>query len=267
LTGIGVTGAASLAHLIGRLFFYLSEFLIMIGVLKIVLRKDFARFGSDYTMFSILGLAILIFCIVVPNFARFFRVERFYQISLLFLAPFFIIGVQTVSGFLSARVLKKHKEVLALGLALIAVVPLFFFETGLLYETTKDFSYSVPLSMYRMDKTSLYDRTMDAKEVTAALWLSRLHDPVHDLVYCDYTSLSQVLTSYGMMSGENLRQLENKTSFAGEANYVYLRSVNTQQGVIEGQGTQFNISDISPLLERQSLVYSNRESVVLWVPN
>jgi len=265
LRGIGVTEATSFAHLIGRLFFYLSEFLIILGVLRTLLKKDFARFGSDYTMFSILSLAILIFCIIVPNFARFFRVERFYQISLLFLAPFFIIGIQTISGFLTTHALKTHKEALALGLILIAVVPLFFFETGFIYETTKDFSYSVPLSMYRIDKISLYDRTTDAREVAAALWLSSQQDPANNLVYCDFVSLSNVLTSYGMMSGENLRELPNNTRFIDDADYVYLRGINTNLGIIIGQDKSFNLSNIQWVLENQCLVYSNKDATVFWV--
>jgi uncharacterized membrane protein len=264
LTGIGVTGAASFAHLAGRLFFYLSEFLIIMGVLRTLWKKEFARFGSDYTMFSILGLAILISCIAVPNFAKYFRVERFYQISLLFLAPFFIIGIQTISGFLTTRFLKTHKETLALGLILIAVVPLFFFETGFIYETTKDFSYSVPLSMYRIDKISLYDRTTDAKEVAAALWLSNLQDHAHNLIYCDFVSLPNVLTSYGMMSGANLRELLNNTKFLKDGNYVFLRGVNTQEGIVESQTVEnFNITNIQSALESQSLVYSNKNAVIL----
>jgi uncharacterized membrane protein len=266
LTGLGVgTGAASFSHLVGRLFFYLSEFLIVIGVFRTLLKKEFARFGSDYMIFSILGLAILVFCIVVPNFANTFRIERFYDISLLFLAPFFVIGVQTISGFLTARFLKKHKEAFALGLILITVIPLFFFETSFIYETTKDYSYSVPLSMYRMNKTSLYDRTTDAMEVAAALWLSSEKDPAHDIVYCDYTSLTNVLTSYGMMSAANLRQLPNSTAFVKDGNYVFLREINTQEGIIEGQLENFPTSTLQPVLANESLVYSNGADVVFWI--
>jgi len=268
LTGLGATEAASFAHLIGRLFFYLSEFMIMIGLLRTLLKKEFARFGSDYTMFSVLGLAILIICIIVPNVARYFRMERFYQISILFLAPFFVIGIQTISEFFTTRFLKTHKEALALGLILIAVVPLFFFETGFIYETTKDFSYSVPLSMYRMDKISLYDETTDAKEVAAALWLSSQQDPAHNVVYCDYAAFLGVLTSYGMMSGVNLRYLPNSTSFFSDGDasvrYVFLRTVNTQEGIIDGQSGLFNVSIVQPELASESLVYSNRDAVVFY---
>ena len=263
LAGIGATGAASFAHLIGRLFFYLSEFLIVIGVLKTLLKKEFARFGSDYTIFSVLGLAILFFCIVVPNFAKFFRVERFYQISLLFLAPFFVIGTQTISGFFTARFLRTHKETFALGLILIAVVPLFFFETGFIYETTKDISYSVSLSMYRMDIRSLYGRTTDAKEVAAALWLSSQKSPVQDIVYGDYVATLTILTSYGMMSGVNLRYLPNSTSFLNDGNYVFLRRVNTEEGIVDQLSYEpFNVTYIQTALESESLVYSNGEAVV-----
>jgi uncharacterized membrane protein len=267
LMGLGIGGAASFAHEVGRIFFYLSEFLIVVGVLSTLLKKEFARLGSDYMSFSILSLAILIFCIVVPNFARFFRVERFYQISLLFLAPFFVFGAKAICEFFGAhtRLLKAHKETLTLILVLIAVVPLFFFETGFIYETTGDFSYSVPLSMYRMDKISLFNRITDAQEVTAAMWLSSWQDPVNNLVYADYVSLSNVLTSYGMMSGQNLRVLSNKTDFVSDADYIYLRGVNTEQGVIVGQDQTFNLSDIQSVLENQCLIYSNQESIVFWM--
>ena len=259
--GLGGGEAISLGHQIGRIIFYIAEFFIIVGVARMLLKKEYASFGRDYATISVLNLVLLVMAIVVPNFAKYLRMERFYQISLLFLAPFFVLGGETVFEFIS----KRRNKALALNLILIVLIPFFLFETGFIYEVTGDFSYSLPLSRYRMDRVSLYNRITDKKEVTAARWLSNHLNPSHSLVYGDYISSYIVLTSYGMMSEENLLVISNTTQFTGSANYIYLRGVNTREGIMRGRGDMWNLSDIFPMLDNQNKVYSNRDCEIFLV--
>ena len=192
-------------------------------------------------------------CIVIPNFARFFRAERFYQISLLFLAPFFVHGGSIFFKFF----LRRKNILLTMNLILIVLIPLFLFETGFFYEMTGDSSYSLPLSMYRMDKVSLYYRIIDKKEIDAAVWLSDNMNRSNSLVYGDSISTLRVLTSYGMLNGENYRELTNTTKFESNINYVYLREVNTEENTIIAENGSWNLSDILPLMKGHSTIYSN----------
>jgi uncharacterized membrane protein len=256
LSGLGLSQASSPLHLVGRIFFYVAEFFILIGFAKILLfnknDEDF-QIDREYTILALSNLVILIMCIVVPNFARFFRAERFYQISLLFLAPFFVYGGSIFFKFF----LMRKTTLLTMNLILIVLIPLFLFETGFIYEMTGDSNYSLPLSMYRMDKVSLYYRIIDKKEINAAVWLSDNMNRSNSLVYGDLTSTLHVLTSYGMLNGENYRELTNTTKFASNINYVYLREVNTEENIITTQHGSWSLSDISPLMKGHSTIYSN----------
>ena len=256
LSGLGLSQASSFLHLVGRIFFYVAEFFILIGFAKILLFKnndeDF-QIDREYVIFALLNLVILIMCIVIPNFARFFRAERFYQISLLFLAPFFVHGGSIFFKFF----LRRKNILLTMNLILIVLIPLFLFETGFFYEMTGDSSYSLPLSMYRMDKVSLYYRIIDKKEIDAAVWLSDNMNRSNSLVYGDSISTLRVLTSYGMLNGENYRELTNTTKFESNINYVYLREVNTEENTIIAENGSWNLSDILPLMKGHSTIYSN----------
>jgi uncharacterized membrane protein len=256
LSGLGLSQASSPLHLVGRIFFYVAEFFILIGFAKILLfnknDEDF-QIDREYTILALSNLVILIMCIVIPNFARFFRAERFYQLSLLFLAPFFVYGGSIFFKFF----LRRKNILLTMNFILIVLIPLFLFETGFFYEMTGDSSYSLPLSMYRMDKVSLYYRITNKKEINAAVWLSDNMNRSHSLVYGDLTSTLHVLTSYGMLNGENYRELTNTTKFASNINYVYLREVNTEENIITTQHGSWSLSDISLLMKGHSTIYSN----------
>jgi len=261
LRGFGGGQASSFVHQIGRTVFYIAEFFIIVGVARMLFKKEYGSFGQEYAVLSVLNLVILMMCMIIPNFARYFRMERFYQISLLFLAPFFVLGGEAVFKFISRR----RNQALALNLVLFVLIPFFLFETGFIYEVTRDFNYSLPLSMYRMDRILLYRRITDEKEVTAACWLSNHLDSSHSLFYGDVISTSHVLTSYGMMSAENLRELSNTTQFTNTASYVYLRGVNTIEGKIEGTGILLNLSDISQIIDNQNIIYSNEDCEIFLV--
>jgi uncharacterized membrane protein len=262
LRGLGAGQTTSLGHQTGRIFFYIAEFFIVVGIANMLFRKEHTSFGQEYVMLSVLNFVILLMCIIIPNFARFLRMERFYQISLLFLAPFFVLGGKTVFEFISRR----RNQTRALNLVLVVLIPFFLFETSFIYELTRDFSSSLSLSMYRMDRDKLYDSITDEREVVAALWLSsQLNSAQHARVYGDIISDYHVLTSYGMMSAESFDELTNTTQFTSGANYVYLRGVNTIEGIMRREGYWWNLSDINPILDNQNIIYSNKNSEIFYV--
>jgi len=261
LRGLGGGQTISLGHQIGQIVFYIAEFFIVVGIARMLFKKEYNLFGQEYAILSVLNLVLLMTCIVVPNFARFLRMERFYQISLLFLAPFFVLGGETIFKLIS----KRRNQTLALNLTLIVLIPFFLFETGFIYETTGDFSYSLPLSIYKMDRVKLYDRITDEKEVVAAQWLSNYLNSSLSLVYGDVISNYHVLTSYGMISAQNFREFSNTTKFASSATYVYLRGVNTIEGIMRATGYSWDLSDMHPILDNQNIIYSNKDSQIYWI--
>lgn len=260
LRGVGIGEAASTGHQIGRIFFYAAEAFVALGVAEMLYKKKQAKFGHDYAMLAVMSFAILVMCIIVPNFARFFRAERFYQVSLLLLAPFFVSGGESFFKFIS----RKTSQIAPLSLILLILIPFLFFETSFIYEISGDYSYSVALSKYRMNKVELYQRITDESEIGAATWLSANLDFSKSYVYADYTSLSHVLTSYGMMPAENVLPLTNTTAFIDDMTLVYLREVNVDEEIVIAQNLPaWNLSDIQPLLKDLNVIYSNENNIVL----
>lgn len=260
LRGVGIGEAASTGHQIGRIFFYAAEIFIALGIVEMLYKKKQAKPSHDYAMLAVMSFTILLMCIVVPNFAAYFRAERFYQISLLFLAPFFVSGGVSFFNFIS----RKTNQTLSVSLILLILIPFLLFETGFIYEISGDYSYSVPLSKYRMDKAELYQRITDESEIEAATWLSTNLDFSTSYVYADSTSISHVLTSYGMMPTENARLLTNTTTFIDDITFVYLRRVNVDEGIVTaGYSPTWNLSDVQSLLNGLNVLYSNENSIVL----
>jgi uncharacterized membrane protein len=244
-----------------------------------VLKKEYKKFGYEFAILTVLNFGFLIMGIVIPNFARFFRMERFYQISLLFLAPFFVLGGELVFHYVSGvfakifprisgtRILSvERSQIVSMSLVLMVLIPFFLFETGFIYEIRKDYSYSLPLSMYRMDRPLMYERITDAKEVASAVWLSDHLNTLDSVVYSDLISMSHALVSYGMLS-ENLRLISNTTKLTDNIGYVYLRGVNTKDGLVVGELFTWNISDIQPIFGYQNTIYSNDDCQVLLLIN
>jgi len=256
----GAGEASSLGHLVGRIFFYITEFFIVVGVARMLFKKETKSLGNEYAMLSYMNLLILIMGIALPNFARYFRMERFLQISLLFLAPFCVMGGEATVTY----ILKKRVQGKALSLIALVLVPFFLFETGFLYEVAGDSSYSLSLSGYRMDKIMLYSYITDSKEVAAAQWVSEQLNVSDSMVYGDYISTYHVLTSYGGIPGDYSVVLSNVTEFSSNG-YVFLRRINLIEGKMVALGLLWNASEISKQIESQNVVYSNGDCEILGI--
>jgi len=259
LTGIGLTAAPSFLHQIGRFFFYITEFFIIIGFVRFIVKRKEMKLDEDYAILTGLNMAILLMAMIIPNFAAMFLMDRFYHVVLLFLAPMCIFGGQTFFMFL----LRRKKEFSALFLVLV-LIPLFLFETEFVYTISRDYSDmdSLALNMNVMNPVRLYGRITLEQEVLGAKWLSTHIDMTNSLVAGDSVSPYHVLTSYGMIPGDRLRTLSNSTMegyinlrLEGVDNrtYIYLRRLNIVNGIIG----QWNITEISSVLNYENKIYSN----------
>jgi uncharacterized membrane protein len=91
-----------LLHEVNRVINYLNQIFIVIGcVLLLKLKQSGMKFERDYSAFSVINLGILFASIVVPFFASSLNMVRIYQITLIFLAPFCVIGGITVLRVIS----------------------------------------------------------------------------------------------------------------------------------------------------------------------
>ncbi|UCE95809.1 MAG: DUF2206 domain-containing protein [Candidatus Bathyarchaeota archaeon] len=268
LTGIGLTASPSFLHQIGRIFFYITEGLIVIGFLKIIFKREkHAKPRTDYLVLMSLNALILLMTIIIPNFAGLLRMGRFYHYALLFLAPMCVMGGKAVFSFF----LKSKNEFMALFLTFILIItPFFLFESEFIYAISGDnsASISIGLNMWHMDPFRLYQEISVEQEVVSARWLSTYAATAESITVGDYISTYHVLTSYGMIPRDRVRVLSNFT-FEGYFNlifetiddrtYIYMRRLNVIHGEISGG---YNITQYESILNNQNKIYSNGDSEI-----
>jgi len=232
-----------------------------------------------YRIMSILSAIILFLGVAAPNFAPSLNFTRFYAITLLFLAPCFVLGGKTLfdlsknvwtraKGQHDHRNAHVHIEMLLIAIVLSAY---FLSQSGFVNRVTESapLSYSFDLNRMRTSndlgvKIRIYNFYTPDQDVFGALWLSKNVWKTSTL-YADLSSRNFVLTSYGLISRERVRLLTN-TTMLGRAAYIYLRHLNIVDGIITTYGALFNTSEISYLLSQSNKIYSNGDSEIYCRP-
>jgi uncharacterized membrane protein len=269
LAGLGLVQAPSIWNTISRDFTYLTEILIVIGLLvtilsetrlRSILGKTENKFEIDYYLFTLASGALLVALIAVPGLANVLDMDRFYQILLMFLAPLFALGVILVVRPLHGR----RKEVVAAILFIIILVPYFLFNCGFIYEVTKTQSYgpsSLLVGKSTMSPQVLYGSFgyMDAYSVYGSTWLSSNIVANESQVYADLVSVG-ILTVYGHIYPGTLNELSNSTIVQANG-MVYMSTLNVVYNSIVGTNGRWNSSSAS-FLNNLDLVYTNGGSQV-----
>jgi uncharacterized membrane protein len=160
-----------------------TQFLISIALITIfssfLKKKNFINssmmhnMSIEYMLFSLVSYSILISCIIVPNFAKKLSTARFYQITLIFLAPLCIIG-----GLILLRKASNYFgnfDRPASDKAQLKILSVFFaifllFNSGMINELAKDTPVSIS-----------YNNSMDyprfsEQEVIGVDWLFEKRD-------------------------------------------------------------------------------------------
>lgn len=258
VSALGGSETYSIWHQIGRIFFYISEFLIVVGFIMLLLnRKNEKWLRREFTVLAFLNLGILFMCIILPNFAASMQVTRIYEIALLILAPLCVIGSKAILTFLRKG---RVKQYYASFFLILFLIPFFLFQTGFVYTLTNDINWSIPLSIRNgeFENLELYDSIVNEREVLGAMWLNEnvfANSSTRKTVYADFIACAHVLTSYGMLIPEEMEILSNATT-PDAISYIYLRRLNIVNGIVEGNYL-LNITDFSAQLNGSNRIYSN----------
>jgi uncharacterized membrane protein len=245
--------------------------MILVGILVVIFKSQRAKLDSTYRILLIMSSVVLFLSLAIPNVAPALDFSRFYQLSLLFLAPCFVLGGQalidifanllrqaTRGGFL----MDTHK----MGTVLVCAVLVGYFlsQSGFINRVTEaaPLSYSLDFSRIIMSrdpssKASIYSAYIPEQNFFSAVWLSKYMAP-ESTVYADSDSRQTVLFSYGVISMQYLPL--SKSTVPVWNSFVYLSSLNVRDGVITDRWSTpnlFNSSDISPILKQSDLIYSN----------
>jgi uncharacterized membrane protein len=254
LEGIGVVQTTSIFNSVSSALFIFTEFLLVIGFVKLLMSKDkTSRFSIEYKIFATLNMAIIASNLLIPTIADTFLMSRFYQTTLIILAPLAVLGGKTIIELVPRPHFRKHYAIL---LAFMVFIPLFLFQTGFIYEIAKVRNEALPLSMYRWEDIELSKFLVDAQEVAGAQWIPQHANTTNIQVYSDDVSQGNVLTGYGMLERGRISYFSN-TTIPNSHDLIYLNNVN-----LIGEGYIFNATEISPILENQNKIYSNGESEI-----
>ena len=249
---------ASVEHLVGRAFAYLTQLLIVVGFIGtslLFIKRQKMKVDNLFFILAALNIILLGLCLVLPYFAQGLNIIRFYHIQLFFLAPFCVIGAEVIFKFLAPK--SKTIVKTAHVILLVILIIFFLFQTDFIYEVTDDESWSIALSKYRMDISQRGSLgILDYVDIAGAEWLSNHVNYLQLPVYCDNTAYFSVLGGgYGMMYRDVLHRLDEDGILLANS-VIYLRKINTDSQTLWMGQKAVNITDTF-IMDNVNLVYSN----------
>ena len=253
--------APGLLHEINREINYLNQIFIVIGCVFVLLlkRRREKKFERDYSAFSVVNLGILFASIAVPFFASPLNMVRVYQIALIFLAPFCVIGGITVLRVISkiVRVSWTNKAVRS-SLKILSVYFVIFllYQTGFVFYVTEGQSTSISLN------STAEGYCFNDQEVSGAMWLNGVKgsSPV-------YADEPRWLILYTRLGPEQLNMFTvNNINRTRENSYIYFGTRNAverdvalrhETGVEPGVSSVFEYINSEYIVDSRSKIYTN----------
>ncbi|KLK89298.1 membrane protein [Methanoculleus sediminis] len=160
--------STTLLHGLAKVVHIATQGLIAVGLLATLARRERWRIEPEYLAVSLVFLLINVAGIVVPFFASSLNTSRLYHITLIFLAPFAIIGgialYERLTGWIHAIRAAPFMGTAYQALAAFFVV-FFLFNSGLLYQVMDDNPTSMALD------TAGDKPVFNGREVQGAVWL------------------------------------------------------------------------------------------------
>lgn len=267
------------ASSINWILFVMVNCMIFLGILVVIFKSRKAELDPTYRILLILSAVVLFLSLAVPNVAPALDLSRFYQLSLLFLAPCFVLGGQAfVDGF--AKLLRRATgrsflgNTREIGMVLICMVLVCYFysQSGFVNFVTKAAPQSYSLDFNRfvastdlLATASFYAAYIPEQNFFSAVWLSKYAAP-RSIVFADFDSRQTALYSYGSLSMQYLPLIN--TTVPLQNSFIYLSRLNVEDGVIISDyitSDMFNSSEISPILKQSDLVYSNGNGEIWYV--
>jgi len=249
-----VTGeTVSPLHSVTKYLHLISQFFILVGAITLILNRKETKFEREYKAFSLVNLVICFSGITLPYFASALNTSRLYQITLIFLAPFCVIGGITVFRMLSRvakaswtddRRVKNSLKVLSMFLAVYLL-----FNSGWVYEVAKD--NPPPL----LNNTIDYPR-FNHQEFSGAEWITNVKgsDPI-------YADGYRWLLLGGLECGQ-ARNLPKDIRKVRDDSYLYLGSYNVANKSVlvwykEKALTKTKYISLSNVIVKNSKIYDN----------
>lgn len=207
-------------HAVTKYLHLIAQLFISVGILTLLLNRSKIKLDREYIAFSVVFFMMLLAAIVVPFLASSIATTRIYHISLIFLAPFFVIGVLTIfnvanniaKAFRIKQCIKNPLKILSLFLAIFLL-----FNSGWVYEVAKDAPTSNSLN------TTIDSPHFNYQEVLGAKWLYNVK--VNNHIYADYYRWLLL----GSFEWGTVRIIPFDINKTQDYSYVYLGNLNVDK--------------------------------------
>ena len=243
----------------------IAQFFIAIGILTLLVKRREMKFEEEYAAFSYVNFAMCFFGIAVPYFASSLNTTRLYQITLIFLAPFCVVGgvaffkvlKRVVRASWTDQYARRSLKVLSLFFAIFLL-----FNSGLVCEVVKEEGSSIALN-----DTIDFPR-FNEQEVSTVEWLKNEKNQRVDVYSDDYRSLLVL----GVLGGRRVfRGDEKRTAWMPNNIYIFLGRENVKNGNIilmtpdKGRETvNLRNSALYNTLLNMSSIYDNGDAEVYY---
>jgi uncharacterized membrane protein len=240
-------------HEVAKYIYLLSIFFIVIGFIISIVKYLRVKFDLRYLLFSFGALIICFGGVVLPYFASALNTSRVFQISLILLAPFCVLGgvaiLRLISGFIKIswtnQRFKNSLQILSVFFAIFLL-----FNSGWVYEVSNDHPFAL------LNSTIDYTK-FNEQESSGAKWLNNIKD--EKLIYADEYRWWLLARFYPQ---QNIGHLPKNDDKIPEESYVFLGNFNiiNKRVVLENIETSINMmenSDSSSIFTNRSRIYDD----------
>lgn len=254
----------------------LTDVFIAIGVLGLIFKRKVSKLGTEFSAFAISSFVICVASLIVPSFAA-FGTARVYHVTLIFLAPFCVIGglviIEAIPkiGKLKTRskISYEQTELFSFKVFSIILAVLLLFNSGFLYQLANEYPISISLSQQSIQngdtsqQNQFYNAFDPEADVFGAIWLGENANSGVP-IYSDFDANQYVLRAYTMSQGTGIA-LSSSTVVNNMA-YIFLRQFNIEDGIIVLSPDQTNVSlnSYAQIFQKAERVYSNGGSEIYY---
>jgi uncharacterized membrane protein len=208
---------------------------------------------------------ILIAAIIIPNFSSALNTSRVYQIALILLSPFCVIGASLIISATLNRIPNLNsKDVNIFTLRMLSIFFAIFllFNTGWIYEVMGDSPTS-----YALNNTVDFPM-FNEQDVAGRDWLHQVNDikPNNGYIYADFYRWLLFLNCFGREYIQNLPKNVNEISGNSYLYFSTYNTLNNQVLTIHRIGVN-NILDyvsLNTYCSSKNLIYTNGNTKIYY---
>lgn len=278
------TTKSNLTNQFNRVITYLNQIFIILGFLAVYFNRISNKFDKNYLIISFISLLLLVAGIILPFFASALNMTRLYHISLIFLAPFMLIGMYYTLNFIIKKIRKNRIEKQDNNKINIKIVSIYLFiffilQVGIVHELTIGYSGSPSISQDSIKKygtdseiLTFYSAYLTDQDFYGTNWVSG-HVPQNKRIYADITLIKFLYAYVDAINSKRFVQL-GSADFIEKNSYIYLGYPNVILNLfrykeIGGYKSEsvYGMNEVNSTLQNISEIYSNGVSEVYMNPD